>query len=130
MKWTVEFYKKENKEIPIKEFLNSLPEKHRAKAYWTIELLKDYGTTLREPYTKSLSGDQYKGLWELRIKFASDISRIFYFIHVGKTFIILHGFIKKTNETPKKELEIARNYMEDYLRRCKEWKNPLYHGKK
>ena len=50
--------------------VKSLSEKHRAKAFWTIELLKEYGTTLREPYTKSLTGEQYRGLRELRIKFA------------------------------------------------------------
>ncbi len=119
MKWTVEFYQKENGEIPLKKILHSLPEKHRAKAYWIIELLKEYGTELREPYTKSISGEKYKNLWELRVKFAGDISRIFYFSAVGNIFILLHGFIKKTNETPKKELEIAKHYMEDFLRRRK-----------
>ncbi|HPZ09963.1 MAG TPA: type II toxin-antitoxin system RelE/ParE family toxin [Candidatus Eremiobacteraeota bacterium] len=119
MIWNTGFYQKENGEIPLKEFLRNLPEKHRAKVYWGIELLKEYGTGLREPYAKSLTGEQYKGLWELRVKFASDISRIFYFIHIENTFILLHGFLKKTDETPKRELEIAKRYMDDYLRRCK-----------
>ena len=80
---------------------------------------KNHGTNLRELYTKSIKGNQYKGLWELRVKFASDISRIFYFIPVGDTFMLLHGFAKKTKATPKVELEIAKHYMEDYIRRCK-----------
>ncbi len=41
MRWNTGFYKKENGEIPVKKFLRNLPEKHRAKAYWEIELLKE-----------------------------------------------------------------------------------------
>ena len=118
--WTVIFYERENGEIPVKKFLNSLPEKHKAKSYWEIKLLKQYGITLREPYTKPIMGDKYKGLWELRIKFASNISRIFYFIPSGKTFILLHGFLKKTQETPEQELEKAKKYMDEYLRRLEQ----------
>jgi len=119
MKWNIEIYQKENGEIPLVDFFNSLPAKHKAKIYWEIELLKEFGTELKEPYSKAIKGEDYKGLWELRIKFASDISRIFYFLPLEHTFILLHGFIKKTEKTPKKELEIAKKNMEDYLRRCK-----------
>lgn len=38
--------------------------------------------------------------------------------HTKKTFVLLHGIIKKTNKTPQKELETAQKYMVDYLRRC------------
>lgn len=119
MKWNIEIYQKENGEIPLVDFFNDLPPKHKAKIYWEIELLKEFGTELKEPYSKAIKGENYKGLWELRIKFASDISRIFYFLPLESTFILLHGFIKKTEKTPKKELEIAKKNMDDYLRRCK-----------
>lgn len=117
MNWKVEFYQKENGEYPVKEFIDELPKKHLAKALWEVSLLQEYGIELKEPYTKSLKGDEYKGIWELRIKFASDISRIFYFMPVGDTFVLLHGFVKKTEETPKGEIEIAKRYMNDYKRR-------------
>lgn len=120
MQYKIEFYEKENGEIPIKQFLDSLPYKHKAKAFWEIDLLKEYGTEIKEPYSKAMSGEDYKGIWELRIKFARDISRIFYFMPAGDTFILLHGFLKKTEETPKREIEVAKRYMEDYKRRfCK-----------
>lgn len=112
-------YEKENKENPVKDFLLSLSSKHRAKALWEIGLLAEHGQKLKEPYSKVITGDDYKGLWELRIKFARDISRIFYFMPVGDTFILLHGFLKKTQKTPKWELETAKRYMEDYKRRFK-----------
>jgi phage-related protein len=118
--WSVIFYECENGEIPVKKFLNSLPEKHKAKSYWEIKFLQQFGLDLREPYAKAITGDEYKGLWELRIKFASNISRIFYFMPFGKAFILLHGFVKKTQETQKQELVKAKKYMDEFLRRLKE----------
>ena len=53
-------------------------------------------------------------MFELRIKFASDISRIFYFFVVDNRIILTNGFIKKTSKTPKSEIELARKYKEDY----------------
>jgi len=72
---------------------------------------------VREPYVKPLKGEKNKGLYELRIKFASDIARIFYFTYCNNKYILLHGFVKKTMKTPKNEIEKARKYMEDYQRR-------------
>jgi len=56
-------------------------------------------------------------MWELRIKSGSDISRIFYFAYVNNTFVLLHGFIKKSNKTPTRELDRAISYMNNYLER-------------
>jgi phage-related protein len=117
--WTVIFYERDNGEITVKKFLNALPEKLRAKSYWEIKLLRQYGINLKEPYAKPITGDEYKGLWELRIKFASNISRIFYFMPFGKIFILLHGFVKKTQETPEQELVKTKKYMDECVRRLK-----------
>lgn len=89
----------------------------RAKAFRDIELLKNMGNALREPYVKAIKGNGNKGLYELRIKFSNDIVRIFYFTYYNNKYILLHGFIKKTMKTPECEIERARNYMEDYKRR-------------
>jgi phage-related protein len=118
--WNVEFYQKENGEIPVEEFLLSLQPKLRAKAYSDILLLKKLGINKREPYSTTIKGERYKGLFELRIKFSSDISRIFYFLYDKNTFILLHGFLKKTDKTPERELEKAVHYKLDYERRCKD----------
>lgn len=61
----------------------------RAKAMQSIAILKEYGNTLREPYSKAV-GD---GLFELRIKFASDITRIFYFFVVNNKIVVTNGFV-------------------------------------
>lgn len=103
--------------MPVTEFLYSLPIKLRAKAFRDIELLQKHGNELREPYVKPIKGKYGKGLYELRIKFANDIARIFYFTYYNNKFVLLHGFIKKTMKTPSGEIEKAYEYMEDYKRR-------------
>ena len=117
MKWQIKFYEKENGDIPVLEFIQSLPEKHRAKAIREIDLLEEFGLGLPYPHVDSIKGDKYKGLLELRIRFGSNISRILYFLHIEKTFILLHGFVKKDQKTPTKELEMAKQRMNEYLRR-------------
>ncbi len=114
----LEFYMKENGKIPVQDFLYSLNPKLRAKAFSDIELLKKLGSELKEPYVKPIKGKNNKGLYELRIKFSSDIARVFYFTYYNNKFILLNGFIKKTMKTPEREIDKARKYMEDYKRRA------------
>ena len=118
MDYDVEFYRKENRDVPVMEFLLSLRPKMRAKAYSEIELLKKHGPALREPYVKPVKGSKNKGIYELRIRFSSDICRIFYFSFEQNTFVLLHGFVKKSSKIPERELERARKYKADYERRC------------
>lgn len=109
----VEFYRLQNGTAPVETFLDSLNPKMRNKAVRSLELLEEFGNTLREPNSKAV-GD---GLFELRIKFSSDISRIFYFFYVENKIVLTNGFVKKTPKTPSAELELARKYKADYERR-------------
>lgn len=113
----IEFYQQENGKIPVEVFLLSLQPKLRAKAFRDIELLRKHGSELKEPYVKPLKGKNNKDLFELRIKFSNDIARIFYFTCHNDKYVLLHGFIKKTMKTPTKEIEKAKKYMNDYIRR-------------
>jgi len=115
--WKIELYTKVNNECPVLDFIQSLPPKHRAKIEREIDLLQEFGINLTYPHTKKMAGEQYKDLWELRIKFASDISRVFYFLHTDDTYVLLNGFVKKTNKTPKNELDKAISYKQDFLSR-------------
>lgn len=117
MNWEVEFYATESGDVPVEEFQLTLPPKHRAKSLHDIDQLARFGTALREPHVKPIKGGRYRGLWELRTKFAGDISRIFYFLAVGNRFILLHGYIKKDDKLDVRELGIAKRYMEDFLKR-------------
>lgn len=109
----IEFYHLPNGIVPVEEFLDSLNVKMRSKAIYSLSILEEQGNRLREPFSKSL-GD---GLFELRIKFASDITRIFYFFVVDNKIVLTNGFVKKTVKTPKSELDLARKYKADYERR-------------
>ena len=112
-KFEVEFYETPNGDPPAKEFLLSLDKKMRAKMADTISILQDNGYELREPYSKHLS----EGIFELRAKVGSDITRVLYFFYVERHIILTNGFIKKTQKTPPKEIERAKKYRADYLRR-------------
>ena len=107
------FYDKPDGTEPAKDFINSLDIKMQAKLVRTIQILQDNGTALREPYSKPLDG----GIFELRAKVGSDISRVLYFFFAGKKIILTNGFIKKTKKTPTAEIERAKNYRDEYLSR-------------
>lgn len=111
--WKTEFYVAKDGTTPVQEFLDSLDKKMRAKAVRQILLLNELGTEIREPYSKPIKD----GLFELRIKFATDITRIFYFFFVEHKIILTNGFVKKTQKTPKQEIEKALQYKIDYERR-------------
>ncbi|MCL2634719.1 MAG: type II toxin-antitoxin system RelE/ParE family toxin [Oscillospiraceae bacterium] len=107
------FYDKPDGSIPTKDFLKDLDPKMRAKMAWTISLLEAGGNNLREPYSKHLDD----GIFELRAKVSTDISRVLYFFIVGKKAILTHGFIKKTDKTPPEEINKAKQYRDEYLNR-------------
>ena len=107
------FYDLPDGREPAREFLDSLDVKMRAKMVRTIELLQHNGTSLREPYSKALKD----GIFEVRAKVGSDISRVLYFFFVGHRIVLTNGFIKKTQKTPSGEIERAKAYRREYLDR-------------
>lgn len=115
MDWTIEYYVTPEGKCPIQEFINSLSAEGQAKYIFITRLLTEYGIHVKEPYVRQITG--HKKLYELRIKGPSGISRILYFAHTGRKFVLLHGFIKKTDKTPAKEIDIAEQRMKDYLSR-------------
>ena len=112
----VEYYEKEDGTFPAEEFILSLNAKMQAKMFRELELLETFGNELREPHSKPL-GD---GIYEIRAKVASDITRVLYFFVVNKKIILTNGFVKKTQKTPDSEITLAKKYRKDYLERNKE----------
>ena len=100
----MDFYEKENGEQPAKEFMLSLDKKLRAKLADTIMILQDNGYELREPYSKHIS----EGIFELRAKQGSDITRVMYFFYVDRHIILTNGFIKKTQKISQKLRDFLR----------------------
>ena len=111
--FTIKFYELPNGHKPVNEFIKRLSPKMQAKAVYSISLLAEFGTQLREPYSKHVCD----GIFELRIKFAADAVRIFYFFFDNTEIVLTNGFIKKTKRTPAKELKKAEKYKADYERR-------------
>ena len=114
--FVVEFYESDDGKYPAEDFLRSLDTKMMVKMYGLIGILEERGNMLREPYSKYIED----GIFELRVKVGTDISRVLYFFYVGKKIILTNGFIKKTQKTPKKEIEKAKAYRENYLKRMVE----------
>jgi DNA-binding XRE family transcriptional regulator len=77
--YEIEFYDKADGSEPVKEFILSLDKKMQAKVLRTVALLREEGPCLREPYSKALDD----GIFEIRTKFGSDITRVLYFFVVG-----------------------------------------------
>ena len=109
--FTIDFFRLDNGDCPVIDYLDSIDKKIRAKTLRTIELLETNGNMLGMPYSEHLDD----GIFELRTKQGSDISRVLYFFCVGRKIILTHGFTKKTNKVPKSESETAKKYRDIYL---------------
>ena len=111
--YDVDFFIKENGDCPVKEFLLSLDKKMRAKLLVELDLLEENGPQLREPYSRHLED----GIFELRAKQGSDITRVLYFFFIGKKIVLTNGFTKKTQKTPRAEIAAAKKYRAEYIER-------------
>lgn len=107
----INFYKTAEGKCPVKDFLDSLDEKMRAKLLQELRLLEMYGHALREPYSKSLDD----GIFELRVRQSSNIARVLYFFVMDKNIILTNGFVKKQMKTPVQEIMLAKKYRAEYL---------------
>lgn len=109
-----EFYRTKDGNKPAKEFMLSQDPKMKAKLFGLVNLLEQYGNQLREPYSKSL-GD---GIFEIRAKVGTDITRVLYFFYYEGRIILTNGFVKKMQEMPSSEIKKAKQYRKDFLERC------------
>jgi len=111
----VEYYVKSEGNIPVVEFLDSLNYKQVAKILREIQLLEMNGNYLRDPHSKALRN----GIFELRTQYDGTCLRIFYFFAEKKKIILTHGFVKKIQKTPSKQINTAIEYRNEYLKRIK-----------
>ena len=114
--FSIEYFE-ENDTCPVVEFIESLSTKEAAKILREIDLLEKYGLSLGMPYIKKLEGTDE--LWELRIKHSSNSFRVFYFHYVDGLFVLLHAIKKKTEKTPKKDIELSLSRIRRYKERKK-----------
>ena len=93
-------------------FLRGLEGKLQAKAFRTIELLGHFGPQLLMPHSKKLSGYD---LWELRIRQAGMICRLFYFHDKDRIFVVTSGYVKKSDRTSTEQIRRALRIKMEYL---------------
>jgi len=88
----------------FQEFFDKQNKKVKAKIVWTLDLIEDLHR-VPETYLKHIENTE--GLYEIRVQLGSDIFRIFCFFYQGQLVVLVNGFQKKTQKTPKKEIEMA-----------------------
>jgi phage-related protein len=102
--WRVTFYS-----AAFQKELLQLPVGFVARFLRYAEHMERYGPDLGMPHTRPMG----EGLFELRLKVAAGIVRVFYCMLVGRRIVMLHQFIKKSEKTPRKELEMARTRLKE-----------------
>ena len=100
MSWNIEYAYRD-----VEKFILDLPPSLAAKYFRLTDLMLEFGSNLGMPHSRAMSD----GLFELRVKGQEGITRVFYCTVVDKRILMLHGFIKKSQKTPAKELKVARS---------------------
>lgn len=93
------------------DFVSKQRQKVKDKVFWTLRLIEEL-ERVPESYLKSIT--EAEGLFEIRIKHGGDIFRIFCFFDEDKLVILMNGFQKKTQKTPRQEIEKAQKIRDEY----------------
>ncbi len=104
MSWSVTFYSKK-----VEKETLAFPSGILADLLHILEMIEELGPNLGKPHTAPM-GD---GLFEIRAKGREGIGRSFFAIEIGQEIVILHSFVKKTQKTPRKELDKARKRLKE-----------------
>ncbi len=110
--YKIKYYKDfDTNKVPVRVYIKALNKNERAKIFKYIEYLRQNNGYLNEPYSRHIQGK----IRELRVDFAKNRHRIFYFTFVGKNIVLLHAFLKKTTKTPEGEIKKAENNYKQIL---------------
>ncbi len=115
-RWRYVYYEAQSGRVPVKEFIEEQDAATKRSIFAALERLAKLNVALPEPHAKKLEGRDF---WELRIRVRKDACRIFYFAFAGRKFVLLHAFQKKSQKTPKRELDTAEQRMKDYKAQAK-----------
>jgi phage-related protein len=102
--WLVQYFN-----ARVKKDIENWPVGIYADYLRLIQLMERYGVDLRMPHSRAMG----TGLFELRCKGQEGLGRVFYCTLVGREIVVLHSFIKKTQETPERELAVARKRLKE-----------------
>jgi len=105
------FYRLKSGKSPIEKFLDSLTDKQFEKTAYVFDLIESQAFVSTE-YFKKLKGTQ--NIWEVRIQQGNNIFRFLGFLDGNQLVVLNHGFIKKTQKTPRNEIKIAEKRKKEY----------------
>lgn len=105
MRYSIVYYSQE-----LQDEIMNLPVTLQARFIGLTDRMMEHGPNLGLPHTNSFGG----GLFELRLKGAEGIARVFFCLIVKQQIVMLHSFIKKTQKTPDKELKLAKQRMKEF----------------
>jgi len=108
------FYKTESGKCPVEEFLDTLSDKQAKKVTWVLRIVRDIEPTPYQYFKKLVNTED---IWEIRASMGNDTFRLLGFFDEGHSFILTNGFQKKTQATPKEEIDIAEKRKRDYFKR-------------
>jgi phage-related protein len=103
MAWEIETYKTQSGQEVVEDFIFKMQPSTQGKLTRLLDLLENFGPELSMPHTRQMGNS----LYELRVRGKQEV-RVFYIFAKGSTIYLLHAFQKKSQATPKKELDIAR----------------------
>ncbi len=110
----IDFYKTENERCPTQEFLDTLPAKTAQKVVWVLKLIQEL-ETVPSIYFKKLEGTD--DIWECRVQSGPNIYRFLGFFFQKGVIVLTHGFSKKSQKTPRSEVERAESYKKNFMMR-------------
>jgi phage-related protein len=110
------FYRTASGRCPVEEFLDTLSDRQVEKILWVLRLVKSLDPVPKQ-YFKLLPNTE--GIWEVRVQLGNDIFRLLGFWAGSQLIVLTHGFAKKTQKVPRKEIIVAQQRRKDHLERSK-----------
>lgn len=110
----VVFFRDANGRNPIEDFLDSIPAKDAQKVTWVLSLIEELDVIPKTYFKKLVNTDD---IWEVRTRIGSNSYRVLCFLHTNELVVLTNGFRKKTEKTPRNEIQLAESRKADWLRR-------------
>lgn len=108
------FYRTEGGQCPVERFLDSLSSQQAKKVAWVLRLVEELDSVPGQYFRKLVNTE---GIWEVRVSFGGNIFRLLGFLWGSRFVVLVHGFQKKTRDTPPQDIGVAEERKRDYLLR-------------
>lgn len=109
-RWTLIYFETRRGDAPVRDYLDRLPSRERARVVDALDDLEEFGTSLTMPQVRLIQGTP---LWELRVRGRIQ-HRVFYITITDRRILLLHAFTKKSQRTPPREIQTALGRLAEY----------------